>query len=98
MSNEPIREISNPGASGSLFFVSNDDNFIVKTVQHKEATFLQQLLQGYYMVNDISASIVIMLANNMHVIILTIIRRILGKIVNGWKPLTIFAKNSNLDL
>lgn len=83
MSNEPIREISNPGASGSLFFVSNDDNFIVKTVQHKEATFLQQLLQGYYMVNDISASIVIMLANNMHVIILTIIRRILGKIVNG---------------
>ena len=98
MSNEPIREISNPGASGSLFFVSNDDNFIVKTVQHKEATFLQQLLQGYYMVNDISASIVIMLANNMHVIILTIIRRILGKIVNGWKPLTVFAKNSNLDL
>ena len=83
MSNEPIREISNPGASGSLFFVSNDDNFIVKTVQHKEATFLQQLLQGSYMVNDISASIVIMLANNMHVIILTIIRRILGKIVNG---------------
>ena len=83
MSNEPIREISNPGASGSLFFVSNDDNFIVKTVQHKEATFLQQLLQGYYMVNDISASIVIMLANNMHVIILAIIRRILGKIVNG---------------
>ena len=50
MANEPIKEIGNPGASGSLFFVSNDDMFIVKTVQHKEATFLQQLLPGYYMV------------------------------------------------
>lgn len=49
LSNEAIKEISNPGASGSLFFVSNDDNFIVKTVQHKECTFLQQLLPGYYM-------------------------------------------------
>ena len=51
LSNEDIREISNPGASGSLFFLSNDDMFIVKTVQHKEATFLQQLLPGYYMVS-----------------------------------------------
>ncbi|XP_047132994.1 phosphatidylinositol 4-phosphate 5-kinase type-1 beta isoform X1 [Hydra vulgaris] len=49
LANEPIKEISNPGASGSLFFVSNDDMFIVKTVTHKEATFLQQLLPGYYM-------------------------------------------------
>lgn len=49
LANEQIREISNPGASGSLFFLSNDDMFIVKTVQHKEATFLQQLLPGYYM-------------------------------------------------
>lgn len=49
LANETIREIGNPGASGSLFFISNDDMFIVKTVQHKEATFLQQLLPGYYM-------------------------------------------------
>ena len=49
LANEPLREISNPGASGSLFFISNDDMFIIKTVQHKEATFLQQLLPGYYM-------------------------------------------------
>ena len=49
LASEPIKEISNPGASGSLFYVSNDDMFIVKTVQHKEATFLQQLLPGYYM-------------------------------------------------
>lgn len=49
LSNEPLKEIGNPGASGSIFFVSNDDMFIVKTVQHKEATFLQQLLPGYYM-------------------------------------------------
>ncbi|KFV76585.1 Phosphatidylinositol 4-phosphate 5-kinase type-1 alpha, partial [Dryobates pubescens] len=47
--NEPLIELSNSGASGSLFYVSSDDEFIIKTVQHKEAEFLQKLLPGYYM-------------------------------------------------
>jgi len=45
----PLRELSNPGASGSIFYVSTDDKFIIKTVQHKEAEFLRKLLPGYYM-------------------------------------------------
>lgn len=49
---EPLIELSNPGASGSLFFVTSDDEFIIKTVQHKEAEFLQKLLPGYYMVSN----------------------------------------------
>lgn len=49
--NEPLIELSNPGASGSLFYVSSDDEFIIKTVQHKEAEFLQKLLPGYFMVS-----------------------------------------------
>jgi len=49
ISRYPLVELSNPGASGSLFFVTHDDEFIIKTVQAKEATFLQQLLPGYYM-------------------------------------------------
>lgn len=48
--NDPLIELSNPGASGSLFYVSSDDEFIIKTVQHKEAEFLQKLLPGYFMV------------------------------------------------
>lgn len=48
--NEPLRELSNPGASGSVFYLTSDDDFIVKTVQHKEAEFLQKLLPGYFMV------------------------------------------------
>uniref|UniRef100_A0A4W5KZ86 Phosphatidylinositol-4-phosphate 5-kinase, type I, beta b n=1 Tax=Hucho hucho TaxID=62062 RepID=A0A4W5KZ86_9TELE len=47
--NEPLIELSNPGASGSLFYLTSDDEFIIKTVQHKEAEFLQKLLPGYYM-------------------------------------------------
>lgn len=47
--NEDLIELSNPGASGSLFYVSRDDEFIIKTVQHKEAEFLQKLLPGYFM-------------------------------------------------
>ena len=52
--NEPLRELSNPGASGSIFYLSADDEFIIKTVQHKEGEFLMKLLLGYYMVNIFS--------------------------------------------
>lgn len=50
--NEPLIELTNPGASGSLFYLTSDDEFIIKTVQHKEAKFLQRLLPGYYMVRN----------------------------------------------
>ncbi|CAN9503714.1 unnamed protein product [Ophioblennius macclurei] len=46
---ESLIELSNSGASGSLFYVSSDDEYIIKTVQHKEAEFLQKLLPGYFM-------------------------------------------------
>jgi 1-phosphatidylinositol-4-phosphate 5-kinase len=46
----PLIELSNPGASGSIFYLTADDEFIIKTVQHKEGEFLQKLLPGYYMV------------------------------------------------
>nr|CAI5842524.1 unnamed protein product [Callosobruchus analis] len=49
MCNSGLRELSNPGASGSIFYVTTDDEFIIKTVQHKEGEFLQKLLPGYYM-------------------------------------------------
>jgi len=51
---EPLRELSNPGASGSIFYITDDDEFIIKTVQHKEAEFLQKLLPGYYMVSVVN--------------------------------------------
>ncbi|XP_048506251.1 phosphatidylinositol 4-phosphate 5-kinase type-1 alpha-like isoform X2 [Athalia rosae] len=49
MCSSPLRELSNPGASGSIFYLTEDDEFIIKTVQHKEGEFLQKLLPGYYM-------------------------------------------------
>lgn len=51
--NEPLIELSNPGASSSWFYLTSDDEFIIKTVQHKEAEFLQKLLPGYYMVSPV---------------------------------------------
>lgn len=47
MCSAPLRELSNPGASGSIFYLTADDEFIIKTVQHKEGEFLQKLLPGY---------------------------------------------------
>lgn len=52
MCSAPLRALSNPGASGSIFYLTEDDEFIIKTVQHKEGEFLQTLLPGYYMVRD----------------------------------------------
>lgn len=46
-----LTELSNAGASGSVFYLTLDDEFIIKTTQHKEADFLQKLLPGYYMVS-----------------------------------------------
>lgn len=46
MCSSPLRELSNPGASGSIFYLTHDDEFIIKTVQHKEGEFLQKLLPG----------------------------------------------------
>ncbi|KAI2811451.1 hypothetical protein RDWZM_003750 [Blomia tropicalis] len=49
MTNEPLQELSNPGASGSMFFRTDDDQFIIKTVEKNESKFLLKLLPGYYM-------------------------------------------------
>ena len=48
--NKPLISLSNPGASGSVFFLSNDDQFIIKTVRKGEHNFMLRLLPGYYMV------------------------------------------------
>ena len=42
--------MSNAGASGSVFYKTSDDKFILKTVQHQEAEFLKTLLAGYALV------------------------------------------------
>jgi len=63
--NYPLQELSNPGASGSIFYISDDDEFIIKTVQHKEADFLQKLLPGYYMVCYLLINMVNFMVNFM---------------------------------
>lgn len=45
----PLNELSAAGSSGSIFYVTNDDKFIMKTMQNRESEFLQKLLPGYYM-------------------------------------------------
>ena len=49
--NAPLKELPNSGASGSVFYRTLDDNFIIKTVERSEAKFLHKLMPGYYMVN-----------------------------------------------
>ncbi|CAF1205861.1 unnamed protein product [Rotaria sordida] len=44
-----LRDLPNPGASGSIFYITADDAYIIKTVSRKEARFLLGLLPGYYM-------------------------------------------------
>ena len=49
-----LKDVSNPGASGSVFYKTSDDKFILKTVQHREAEFLKTLLAGYAFVSSFS--------------------------------------------
>lgn len=42
-----LRELSSPGKSGSIFFLSHDDRFIIKTMKKEEMTKLRQLLPKY---------------------------------------------------
>jgi 1-phosphatidylinositol-4-phosphate 5-kinase len=37
-----------PGKSGSLFFFSQDTNYILKTIPKREAKLLRNLLPAYY--------------------------------------------------
>ncbi|KAH7297318.1 hypothetical protein KP509_26G065500 [Ceratopteris richardii] len=43
-----LRELSSPGKSGSVFYLSNDDRFMIKTMRTAEVKALLGMLQNYY--------------------------------------------------
>ncbi|XP_020586646.1 phosphatidylinositol 4-phosphate 5-kinase 1-like isoform X2 [Phalaenopsis equestris] len=45
---DSLRELSSPGKSGSLFFLTQDDRFIIKTVRKSEVKILIKMLLNYY--------------------------------------------------
>uniref|UniRef100_A0A7N0V808 1-phosphatidylinositol-4-phosphate 5-kinase n=1 Tax=Kalanchoe fedtschenkoi TaxID=63787 RepID=A0A7N0V808_KALFE len=46
--NGGLRELSSPGKSGSFFYLTQDDRFIVKTVKKSEVKVLIKMLPSYY--------------------------------------------------
>ncbi|CAL8463327.1 g2861 [Coccomyxa elongata] len=45
---QALRELPSPGKSGSVFFLSGDDRFMIKTVSHEEMLLLLKLIPAYY--------------------------------------------------
>ncbi|CAN6476948.1 unnamed protein product [Victoria cruziana] len=43
-----LRELSSPGKSGSVFFLSQDDRFMIKTLRKPEVQVLLQMLPNYH--------------------------------------------------
>ena len=43
-----LRLLASPGKSGSAFFLSDDDRFLIKTVQQEEMRLLLELIPKYY--------------------------------------------------
>ncbi|KAM7470369.1 hypothetical protein LguiA_008552 [Lonicera macranthoides] len=43
-----LRELSSPGKSGSLFYLSHDDRFVIKTLRKSELKVLLRMLPSYY--------------------------------------------------
>ncbi|XP_057417438.1 phosphatidylinositol 4-phosphate 5-kinase 2-like [Lotus japonicus] len=45
---DTLREMSSPGKSGSIFYLTQDDRFIIKTVKKSEVKVLIRMLPSYY--------------------------------------------------
>lgn len=46
--NDALRELSSPGKSGSVFFLSQDDRFMIKTLRKSEVQVLLRMLPSYH--------------------------------------------------
>uniref|UniRef100_A0A7N0TK74 Phosphatidylinositol 4-phosphate 5-kinase n=1 Tax=Kalanchoe fedtschenkoi TaxID=63787 RepID=A0A7N0TK74_KALFE len=46
--NDSLRELSSPGKSGSIFYLTQDDRFMIKTVKKSEVKVLLRMLSSYY--------------------------------------------------
>uniref|UniRef100_A0A7N0UDF3 1-phosphatidylinositol-4-phosphate 5-kinase n=1 Tax=Kalanchoe fedtschenkoi TaxID=63787 RepID=A0A7N0UDF3_KALFE len=46
--NDTLRELSSPGKSGSVFFLSQDDRFMIKTLRKSEVKVLLRMLPKYH--------------------------------------------------
>ncbi|OVA19487.1 Phosphatidylinositol-4-phosphate 5-kinase [Macleaya cordata] len=46
--NDALRELSSPGKSGSVFFLSQDDRFMIKTLRKTEVKVLLRMLPKYH--------------------------------------------------
>ncbi|KAK4371516.1 hypothetical protein RND71_010991 [Anisodus tanguticus] len=46
--NDALRELSSPGKSGSSFYLTHDDQFIIKTLKKSEVKVLIRMLQNYH--------------------------------------------------
>ncbi|KAL9426849.1 hypothetical protein AB3S75_033600 [Citrus x aurantiifolia] len=46
--NDALRELSSPGKSGSIFFLSQDDRFMIKTLRKSEVKVLLRMLPTYH--------------------------------------------------
>ncbi|CAN6992298.1 unnamed protein product [Brassica rapa subsp. trilocularis] len=46
--NDALRELSSPGKSGSFFYLTNDDRYMIKTMKKAETKVLIRMLPAYY--------------------------------------------------
>ncbi|XP_021774455.1 phosphatidylinositol 4-phosphate 5-kinase 6-like [Chenopodium quinoa] len=46
--NDALRELSSPGKSGSFFYLTHDDKYMIKTMKKSEVKVLLRMLRAYY--------------------------------------------------
>ncbi|XP_054814056.1 phosphatidylinositol 4-phosphate 5-kinase 6-like [Prosopis cineraria] len=46
--NDALRELSSPGKSGSFFYLTNDDRYMIKTMKKSEVKVFLRMLPAYY--------------------------------------------------
>jgi 1-phosphatidylinositol-4-phosphate 5-kinase len=45
---QALRELSSPGKSGALFYISHDDRFLIKTMRKNEMQTFLRMLPAYF--------------------------------------------------
>ncbi|GJN28340.1 hypothetical protein PR202_gb16450 [Eleusine coracana subsp. coracana] len=48
LGDDALRELSSPGKSGSFFYLTNDDKYMIKTMKKSEVKVLLRMLPAYY--------------------------------------------------
>lgn len=79
---QALRQLNSPGKSGSVFFLSEDDKYLVKTMRKSEMKLLRKILPAYVAHVQSNPDTLITRFYGLHRV-----QPHNGRMVSAWQPL-----------